>query len=250
MTEAASFFTVFGSLFMVGLLGSGHCVGMCGGITAALGFAGEGQRQNLSLVLSYNLGRISSYAIAGALVGLFGYVGQNYLSLGVVLRVIAGVLLILMGLYVINGSKVLRMLEVAGNHLWRRIQPLGQRFLPVTSPQQGFVVGMLWGWLPCGLVYTALAYSATMATPIEGALAMLAFGSGTLPAMVVGGYFSQKLKKILQKRLLRSLMGLLLILFGVWTLWIAVVPHHGAHGANGAVDQVGEHHHHMEQAEH
>ncbi len=228
--EPVSLWATLTSLFLVGLLGSGHCVGMCGGIAAALGFASRGERPEISLLLSYNIGRILSYAAAGVLVGMLGYFGENFLPFGKILRAIAGILLILMGCYVIGKTSALAWLERAGGHFWRRIQPLGQRFLPVRSPLQGLAVGMVWGWLPCGLVYTALALAATQGGPADGALAMLAFGVGTMPAMLAGGYFSQQLRSLLQKRSLRRLMGVGLIVFGVWTLWLVVFPHSG-HGA-------------------
>ena len=229
MVDWVSFFSAPASLFMVGLLGAGHCVGMCGGITAALGFAGHNLRPKASLLFSYNAGRITSYTIAGALVGGLGFLGESYLALGKPLRGMAGVLLVLMGFYVMGRAILLPKLEKVGSHLWQHVQPLGRRFLPVKSPAEGFMLGVLWGWLPCGLVYTALAFSATSAAPVEGALAMLAFGCGTLPAMLAGGYFSQQLKELLQRRPLRSVMGVLLVLFGSWTLWAAVSPHHQHH---------------------
>ncbi len=245
MIEAATLWPTVAGLFMVGLLGAGHCVGMCGGIVAALGFAGQAQRPNLFLLLSYNSGRILSYASAGALVGALGYFGDSYLALGKPLRAIAGVLLILMGFYIMGMTRVLAWLEKGGGHFWRRIQPLGNRFLPVKSPVEGLLAGMIWGWLPCGLVYSALALASTSASPVQGALGMLAFGVGTLPAMLAGGYFSQQLKDLLQRRSLRRMMGVSLLLFGLWTLWFSIFPHQQhATGHNHLPEHAVESHQH------
>lgn len=214
------------AMFVIGLMGAGHCVGMCGGIVAALGFAADKETNRWPILLSYNLGRITSYAIAGALVGLLGLFGREFLSLGPWLRAFAGILLILMGLYLADWWRLLTWFERGGQYLWRRIQPLGKGLFQVRSAGRGFLFGMIWGWLPCGLVYSALAYAAATAEPGSGALAMAAFGLGTLPAMLAGGVFSSQLKQWLQGRLLRTVMALVLILFGAWTLWSAFAHMH------------------------
>jgi len=223
----------------IGLLGSGHCVGMCGGIATGLGFAARG-RSGLPLVLGYNLGRILSYTVAGALVASLGYWGSRYLALGPLLRMLAGVILILMGLYLVGWWRALAYLERAGARLWRHIQPLGKGLLPVTSFPHALGLGVVWGWLPCGLVYTALAYAATAGSAGEGALLMAAFGLGTAPAMVAGGVFSGTLKRVLQARPLRMAMAAMMIGFGVWTL-VGGISHRHADPAAGAAME--SHHH-------
>lgn len=227
------------AMFMIGLLGSGHCVGMCGGIATALGLAADSQR-SWQLVFGYNTGRILSYAVAGALVSTLGYWGKSVLAIGPMLRMIAGIILIFMGLYLAGWSRVLIRLEKLGTHLWSRIQPLGRRFLPVKSFGQALAMGAIWGWLPCGLVYTALAYAATSAATIDGAIMMFTFGLGTFPAMLAGGMFSGGMKKFLQARMVRILMAIIMIGFGVWTLVAGV-----AHMQHSAIDRgsMGSHHH-------
>lgn len=214
------------AMLLIGLMGAGHCLGMCGGIVAALGFATDDQRSRWPILLSYNLGRMTSYGIIGALVGLLGLFGREYLSLGPWLRITAGVLLILMGLYLAGWWHVLSWLERAGQRLWRHLQPFAAKLFRVRSARKGFLFGMLWGWLPCGLVYTALAYAAATAHPLPSALAMMAFGLGTLPVMLASGVFSSQLKRWLQVRALRAAMGLLLCIFGGWTLWNVVSHTH------------------------
>ncbi len=211
------------AMLSVGLMGAGHCVGMCGGIVTGLGGAAQRDR-TLSLVLGYNLGRITSYALAGALVAVLGRWGANYLALGPVLRILAGVILVLMGLYLADWWKVLVRLEKLGQGIWRHLQPLSRRLLPVTTLPRAMALGAVWGWLPCGLVYTALAYAAASASPGQGALLMAAFGLGTMPAMVAGGYFAGSLRRRLQARPVRIILALGMILFGLWTL-VAGVQH-------------------------
>lgn len=217
---------IIAPMFLIGLLGAGHCAGMCGGIVAALGFATDSNQSRWPIILTYNLGRISSYGLMGALVGLLGQFGDQFLSLGPWLRAIAGLLLILMGFYLADWWKVLTVLERGGQLLWKRLQPLGKGLFKVHSVGRGFLYGMLWGWLPCGLVYSALAFAGASASPGTGSLAMMAFGLGTLPAMLVGGIFSAQLRSFLQGRWLRVAMAMVLIVFGSWTLWSAMSHNH------------------------
>ena len=217
MVDAVSGMSLW-ALFMVGFLGSGHCVGMCGGITTALGLATEGPRRT-ELVIGYNLGRVFSYATAGVIVATLGYWGREYLALGPYLRLLAGFILVLMGLYLADWWRVLTHLERLGAHLWRRVQPLGRSLMPVVSLRQALLLGVVWGWLPCGLVYSALALTATAPSPLTGGLMMLAFGAGTAPAMVVGGVFSSQARRFLQTRWLRRVMALAMIAMGVWTVF-------------------------------
>lgn len=228
-----------GAMFVIGLFGSGHCVGMCGGIATGLGFATQGQRRT-ALVVGYNLGRIFSYAIAGGLVAALGYWGSSYLAIGPWLRIVAGVILIMMGCYLAGWWQLLSYLEKAGSRLWRHIQPLGKRLMPVTSFPQALALGAVWGWLPCGLVYTALAYSATSVHPVSGALMMLAFGLGTMPAMIVGGLFAGTLRQWVQRKIVRTALALLMIIFGVWTLVSSATHIQQMQATDGEM----QHHHH------
>ena len=224
----------------IGLLGAGHCVGMCGGIVSALGFASR-EGGSVRLMLGYNLGRITSYAAAGALVALLGQWGSTYLALGPVLRVASGVILVLMGCYLGGWWRVLVHLERLGSRFWKYIQPLGQSLLPVRSLPQALALGMLWGALPCGLVYTALAYAAASAEVSNGMLLMVAFGLGTTPAMVAGGLLAGRLKVLLQRQSVRAVMAVVMIVFGIWTL--ASVAMHGQH-SRASGDSHGNHHYH------
>ena len=234
------------SAFIIGLLGSAHCLGMCGGIVNALSFALPEQqrqlRQAMPTLLLYNSGRIVSYCIAGAIVGMLGgWLQQSGSQIGPALRVAAGLMLIAMGLYLAGWWRGLTYLERLGGHAWKYIQPMGNRLMPVTRPWQALVLGMLWGWLPCGLVYSTLTWSATAAGWQQSALIMLCFGLGTLPAMLLTGAFAHQIKVWLQKASVRNTAALLVIGFGVWTLaW--TVYHHTNAGSS-------THHHHTRQGE-
>ena len=215
----------FLALFLVGLLGGGHCVGMCGGIVGALSMGGGGR---FSLHLAYNAGRIASYGAAGALAGLLGggfdAAGQalsGQLPVRVALYLAANLMLILLGLYLMGATRSLRWVERAGQRLWRSVQPLTRRFLPVRGPAQAFPLGLLWGWLPCGLVYSALVTALTGGSAGRGAALMLAFGLGTLPNLLLAGFFAARLNEYLAKPVVRIAAGLVVLAIGVHGAWAA-----------------------------
>ncbi|RLJ63560.1 sulfite exporter TauE/SafE family protein [Sulfurisoma sediminicola] len=216
--------SVFLSLFIVGFLGGGHCVGMCGGIVGALALQGDGTGPRWPLHLAYNAGRIASYAIAGAIVGALGsltVVAGPTLPLRQGLYLLASLMLVAMGLYLIGMTGSLAWLERAGQGIWRRIQPLTARFLPVRGVAQALPLGLLWGWLPCGLVYSALVSALATGSPAKGAAVMLAFGLGTLPNLLLAGYVFARFRGFAQARAVRLASGLLVLGFGVVGLWRA-----------------------------
>ena len=219
MTEPLSLLTAF----LLGLFGSSHCLVMCGGIAAAIGSrAGE---RRLRAVLLFNSGRILSYAIAGAIVGVLGLWLQSLNdALMLALRTLAAVMLILMGLYIARWSMFLTRFEQLGQRLWKHLQPLTGRFMRSTRLTDQFVLGMLWGWLPCGLIYSTLSWVAANGQPLTGALAMAAFGLGTLPALFAGTMAGSLLTPLLGNSRLRQLAGAVLILYGLWTGWVVWFP--------------------------
>ena len=186
--------------------------------------------QRLRILLSYNIGRISSYTLIGALAGGLGYqlAGAGGVS---VLRVIAALLLIAMGLYLAGWWRGLTYLEKAGGVLWRRLQPLSKALMPVRNARSAVLLGAVWGWLPCGLVYTAVAYALAQADGLAAAGVMLAFGLGTLPAVLMGGLMAERTKALLARRDFRLTMALIIIAFGLWTL--AAALQHAGHSQHG-----------------
>ena len=213
-------FNIFLSLFVLGLVSSTHCIGMCGGIMGALTMAIPAQAKTKRgfILVAYNLGRIASYALMGLLAGVFA---KQIAALGgvTILRVIAGLLLIAMGLYLADWWRGLTKLETLGRYVWVYIQPLGKHLMPVDNIPKALFLGALWGWLPCGLVYAALATAMTQPAPLMAASAMLAFGLGTLPAVLAAGFAAQQLTRILQQRQVRIGLALIIIIFGLWTIW-------------------------------
>lgn len=213
------------TLFIVGLLGGGHCVGMCGGIVGALSMGGTlpGASSSLRLNLAYNAGRLTSYALAGGLVGLLGSGGlllvQDQWWVRVLLFALANLMLLAMGLYLLGIPRFLIPLERAGQRLWLQIQPLTQRWLPARTAWQAFPLGLLWGWLPCGLVYSGLTTALTMGSASSGALIMLAFGLGTLPNLLLAGLLAAQTRSFIRQIWVRRMAGGLIIGFGLYGLW-------------------------------
>ncbi|SDF66024.1 sulfite exporter TauE/SafE family protein [Phytopseudomonas seleniipraecipitans] len=207
------------SALILGLLGGGHCLGMCGGLMGALtlAIAPEPRQQRLRLLLAYNAGRILSYTLAGLLLGLAGWAVASG-PLATALRGIAGALLIVMGLYLAGWWGGLTRIEALGRGLWRNIQPITRRVMPVTTASRALLLGGLWGWLPCGLVYSTLLWAASQGNAWHSAALMLAFGIGTLPVLLATGLAAERLKHLLSRRGVRMAGGLLVMLFGLWTL--------------------------------
>ena len=207
------------SALVLGLLGGGHCLGMCGGLMGALTLAipREQRTRRVRLLMAYNLGRIISYAIAGFFSGLVGWAVANSPG-ATTLRVVAALLLIAMGLYLAGWWSGLTRIERLGRGLWRYLQPIATRLLPISSIPRALLLGALWGWLPCGLVYSTLLWAASQGNAIDSALLMLAFGLGTWPVLLATGLAAERTTALLRRRSVRTTGGVLVILFGLWTL--------------------------------
>ncbi|KTG16860.1 MULTISPECIES: sulfite exporter TauE/SafE family protein [unclassified Guyparkeria] len=225
MPENISFFAALA----VGFFGGVHCVGMCGGIVGALtfGLPAETRERPLRLLpylLAYNLARITSYTAAGAIAGTVGLLGLSLVPMQqaqLVLLGIAGLFMVMMGLYVGGWWFGLTRIERAGSRLWRFIEPVGRRLMPVRSPAQAFGLGLVWGWLPCGLVYSVLIWALSAGGPLAGALLMLGFGLGTLPNLLAMGAFAAQLAAFVRRQWVRRVAGGMVIAFGVYQLALA-----------------------------
>ncbi len=217
--------------FLVALLGGVHCVGMCGGIVGALTFGlAEPAKQrfinSLPFLVAYNVGRISSYALAGILVGGVGAWAANLASVHhgqQVLQLVAGIFLVSLGLYLGGWWRGLAQLEQAGGLLWRRIEPLGRRLLPIRTVGQAWMVGLVWGWLPCGLVYSVLIWAISAGSALEGGLLMLSFGFGTLPMLFAMGVFAANLARFVRNPWVRYSAGILVICFGIYQILLLLI---------------------------
>lgn len=208
---------------MMGLFSALHCFSMCGSIIGTLTLSlkpaiREQKAQLFPFVLSYNLGRISSYALAGLLAGVLHHVlslpfgeghGHRFLQI-VSALVMAGA-----GLHIAGWFSRFAYIEKAGAQVWKRIEPYGRRLLPVQTIRQAFVFGMVWGWLPCGLVYASLALAATTGDVARSAFTMLAFGLGTLPAVVGVGIMTNWMVRLSRVRRFRAIAGITMIILAV-----------------------------------
>jgi hypothetical protein len=206
--------------FVLGLLGGVHCVGMCGGIVAALALR-PGQpadRPAWSLQFGYNAGRIASYTLAGAAAGLVGSIGvllDRLLPLQLALYVLANVLLVLLGFYLAGYGRMVPRLEAAGGAVWRFAQSRGLTVRRASTTRGALATGAAWGWIPCGLVYSALALALLSGGPAAGAAVMLAFGLGTLPNLLLSGALAGKLRRAVRDRRWRLAAGAVVVLMGL-----------------------------------
>lgn len=220
MTNNADVLTAF----IMGLAGAGHCLAMCGGIASAIGV-----QNRLSNIVLYNLGRMLSYIILGAIVGgAIALIAPDSPHTTKVLRWLAVFFLLALGLYFTGWWPVLTKLEQAAKPVWqqiKRLAPKQQQDSTVASRAAVLFAGAVWGWLPCGLVYSALSYAAISGSAAGGGLIMAAFAIGTFPAMIGAGYFSHSMRAILQAQGFRTAIGVLLIIYSLWTA-LTLVRHY------------------------
>ena len=228
-----SFVSALLSVFLVGLLGGVHCAGMCGGVVSALAPRPAAaapfpvrvvtrQATPLAVLLGYNAGRIASYAMAGGLVGAAGslaWVLGRLLPIQQFAFVAANLTLIAMGLYLVGSMRVTAIIESAGSHtlgrVWQRLQPAAARALGRQVPSNAFAAGLLWGWMPCGMVYTVLLAALASGSPAQGAALMVAFGLGTLPNLVGLGWLAGRARARLDNRPMKLAAGVIIAAFGV-----------------------------------
>lgn len=236
--------------FLAGLFGGGHCLGMCGPIVmvfespapAANGFSALTRR------LAYNIGRMLFYMLLGVVAGAAGMVLTRMAGVDAgltVLRVLAAVLVIALGLNLLFNVKLLRYLESSGSIIWRRMSPLAKHVVPMSNPVRALGAGFIWGALPCGLVYSAVAIAATTGSGMGGGLVMLAFWLGTLPSLLLAGASARKLGQWSERPLLRRITGTAMVLVGLFALLMPYLHmgdsgngHGGVHAGHGAMSEV------------
>lgn len=218
---------VLGAALLTGLLGGAHCVAMCGGIATGFSVHSRGWLA----ALQPNLGRVGGYVLAGAVVGGLGggLLGVARMpQLGVAMRALVGIVLILAGLRMLDRQgRLPRFGGGPGNRLWRALRPLQRRLLPADTAGKRIALGMLWGWMPCGLSTTLLAAAWLSASALHGALTMAAFGLGTLPVMVSLTWAGARIGQRLQRGAVRNAAGLLVLSAGLLTLaapWLMTMP--------------------------
>jgi sulfite exporter TauE/SafE len=222
-------------VFLVGLAGSIHCVGMCGGIVGAFSMApprpaaprfpvavvshAAPRAFNSALrVAAYNAGRIGSYSVAGAIAG--GFAGgvatlAGALAVQGAAFVGANLMLVALGLYLMDAWRGVARIEQLGQGLWSRLRGLTGAMLPVDTPLKMFALGGVWGWLPCGMVYSVLVTAMLSGSAAGGAAVMAAFGLGTLPMLAALGLAGARLRQSMQRPVMRRAAGLLVLGFGI-----------------------------------
>lgn len=238
------------SAFIIGLLGSGHCLAMCGGITTMLTSAIDNpstqpitqaseqgdiavnvistpsscspQTTRLTLVFLYHFGRIASYCLIGAIVGFTGSIAAKNIGLPIAgLRLVAAIFVILLGLYIGQWLLWLNKVESLGKGLWRYLSPLAKHVIPVDSAKKALGLGALWGWLPCGLVYSTLTWALASGSSLTGATIMFFFGLGTLPALIALSLGISSIKNLLVNTVFRKIMAISLITYGIYSFVVA-----------------------------
>jgi sulfite exporter TauE/SafE len=201
--------------FLAGLLGSGHCFGMCGGIAAGLGAMERGRA--VVPALQFNLARLLSYAVLG-LVSAIVLSGVSELApIGRWLRLLTAVMILMIGLKFLFNFRGIEFIERGGAGLWKKVMPFALKAGNRQDWIGRLLLGFCWGLLPCGLVYTVLMTAASTANPVSGALTMLAFGAGTLPSMLGLTMTAPALASFLEDRAVRRVIGFALVVLAVWT---------------------------------
>lgn len=225
---------ILAAAFITGFLGSVHCFGMCGGISGlfAINASVASLRTQIPKAIAYNIGRILSYAFLGVTVAVLGKSAVASIpDLMAPIRLTSGALIIFVGLQLAFGWRILAPLENAGARLWKRIAPAAKGLVPVETTTQALGLGLIWGWLPCGLVYSVLLLAATTAEATSGGMVMIAFGLGTMPAMVATGVSASKLAQFMSGK--RMGAGILIIVLGLATIAMPVMKMSGTQEHSG-----------------
>ncbi len=218
--------------FIMGLFSSLHCVGMCGSIIGTLTLSlkqeiRENKQALFFYILNYNLGRISSYTLAGALVGTMEFILTMPLGEGHghrILQILSAVIMASAGLYIAGWYPRFAYIEKSGSRIWKFLEPFGRRLIPVQTHTKAFLFGMIWGWLPCGLVYTAFALAATTGDVLKSSLTMLAFGIGTLPAVFSIGIMSGIATKLSAMNRVKQAVGLFMVALAILAAFPSLNP--------------------------
>jgi len=225
------------SAFLLGLFSTMHCIGMCGGIIGALSLSLPVEVRNnkprlFSFVLTYNVGRLASYSLAGLIAGAVGTSALQAAGFDqghTVLRLIGIIMMVAIGLYLTGWLPQLASVEKIGVPVWRRLEPLGRKLVPVTTLPRALAYGLVWGWLPCGMVYFVLIWALTAGDALHGAMIMLAFGAGTLPTLITAGFMTSWITRFARSTRARQVVGVLIIMMALGSLFIPMEHHHHHH---------------------
>jgi len=217
--------------FLIGLLGSGHCVGMCGGFTSFVALQlndKQKQRQYGSLLL-FNLGRITTYCLLALVFSYFASLAFSVIDVSIASKLqiyFSSIMFILLGLYVSRWWKGLALLEKAGFYLHQKLKPFTNKLRPTQSLWHLYLYGLTWGLFPCGMVYTALLIAVAYSSVLNAVAYMFLFGMGTLPLMMLAPYLLVRVNKIFNNNAVRSIFGLFFIALGVLLFFLGGELHH------------------------
>jgi uncharacterized protein len=224
---------------LMGLFSSLHCIGMCGSIIGSLTFSlspeiRHDKKRLLPFIFSYNAGRITSYAIAGALAGLVEVLvtmplGETHGHR--LLQILSALIMTGAGLYIAGWFPRFAYIEKLGLHIWRRVEPYGRKLIPVKDCKHAYLFGMVWGWIPCGLVYAALALTIASGSVLQSSLTMIAFGLGTLPAVMGVGVMISVLTRLASMKRFKQIVGMIMITLALFSAFptlnpMAIMPPH------------------------
>lgn len=224
----------FTSAFLLGLFSTVHCIGMCGGIIGALSLSLPVEIRShkprlLLFVTTYNIGRLLSYTLAGLIAGAIGtgvLASTGFDQGHVVLQYIGVAMMVAIGIYLAGWLPQLAIIEKIGVPLWQKLEPVGRKLLPVASLPKALAYGVIWGWLPCGLVYFVLIWALTAGDALRGAFMMLAFGLGTLPTLLTAGFMTSWMTRFARNPAARMIVGALIIAMAIGSLFIPMEHHH------------------------
>ena len=240
------------SAFLLGLFTTLHCVGMCGGIIGALSLGlpakiRDNKLQLLFFVGTYNIGRILSYSFAGLLAGALGtqvLTAASFEQGHQILQYIGISMMIAVGLYLSGWLPQLASVEKIGIPLWKKLEPFGRRLLPVSSPVKALAYGLIWGWLPCGMVYFVLIWALSAGSALQGAFLMLAFGLGTLPTLLAAGFMTSWMTRFASNPKVRTIVGLLIITMAIGSLFIPMQHNNQSNDQSNQMDHSEHMQHH------
>ena len=236
---------LFLAAFSMGLFGSPHCLGMCGGIVTAFGLSMQhvSESKKNGLILTYHLGRLISYSLLGLIASLVGVAIFQSIMSNSAPRIVLGAVLVLIGLAML-GLPLFNQLEKFGMRFWQSLAPLRKKVFPIDSFGKALFAGLLWGFLPCGLVYGALMMAIAGNNIATGAALMFVFGLGTMPMLIATQKTVGMLQSSIKNFRLRQINGVIMMLSGLAVIFIPMMMHHNHNHNHGSHNQ-GSHSHSM-----
>ncbi len=218
---------LFLAAFSMGLFGSPHCLGMCGGIVTAFGLSMQhvSDSKKNGLILTYHLGRLISYSLLGLIASVIGVAIFQSIMSNSAPRIVLGAVLVLIGLAML-GLPLFNQLEKVGMRFWQSLAPLRKKVFPIDSFGKALFAGLLWGFLPCGLVYGALMMAIAGNNIATGAALMFVFGLGTMPMLIATQKTVGMLQSSIKNFRLRQINGVIMMLSGLAVIFIPMMMHH------------------------